>query len=319
MNYYAGVDLGGTNTKIGILNREGDILKSRIIKTLSAEGVDNTLERIWKTIQELAQELDINIKNIKGIGLGIPGPVLEQSIVAFFANFPWERNINIKEKLEKLTGIETKLDNDANIIALGEAKYGAAKGSKSSVTVALGTGIGGGIYIDGKLVSGAKGAGGEVGHMKIVKDGKLCGCGQRGCFEAYVSATGLIREAVSRLTVNKQNLLYKMIDGDLMKLEAKDIFDAAREGDAFSLDLVDYEAEYLALGIANILNIINPEVVVLGGGVALAGDILLNPMREKMVKYALPVTLEELQIVQGVLGNEAGIKGAAALVMNENK
>lgn len=313
MNYYAGVDLGGTNTKIGILNREGDILKSRIIKTLSAEGVDNTLERIWKTIQELSQELDINIKNIKGIGLGIPGPVLEQSIVAFFANFPWERNINIKEKLEKLTGIETKLDNDANIIALGEAKYGAAKGSKSSVTVALGTGIGGGIYIDGKLVSGAKGAGGEVGHMKIVKDGKLCGCGQRGCFEAYVSATGLIREAVSRLTVNKQNLLYKMIDGDLMKLEAKDIFDAAREGDAFSLDLVDYEAEYLALGIANILNIINPEVVVLGGGVALAGDILLNPMREKMVKYALPVTLEELKIVQGVLGNEAGIKGAVGL------
>lgn len=313
MNYYAGVDLGGTNTKTGILNREGDILKSRIIKTLSAEGVDNTLERIWKTIQELAQELDINIKNIKGIGLGIPGPVLEQSIVAFFANFPWERNINIKEKLEKLTGIETKLDNDANIIALGEAKYGAAKGSKSSVTVALGTGIGGGIYIDGKLVSGAKGAGGEVGHMKIVKDGKLCGCGQRGCFEAYVSATGLIREAVSRLTVNKQNLLYKMIDGDLMKLEAKDIFDAAREGDAFSLDLVDYEAEYLALGIANILNIINPEVVVLGGGVALAGDILLNPMREKMVKYALPVTLEELKIVQGVLGNEAGIKGAVGL------
>ena len=239
--------------------------------------------------------------------------MLEQSIVAFFANFPWERNINIKEKLEKLTGIETKLDNDANIIALGEAKYGAAKGSKSSVTVALGTGIGGGIYIDGKLVSGAKGAGGEVGHMKIVKDGKLCGCGQRGCFEAYVSATGLIREAVSRLTVNKQNLLYKMIDGDLMKLEAKDIFDAAREGDAFSLDLVDYEAEYLALGIANILNIINPEVIVLGGGVALAGDILLNPMREKMVKYALPVTLEELKIVQGVLGNEAGIKGAVGL------
>lgn len=313
MNYYAGVDLGGTNTKIGILNREGDILKSRIIKTLSAEGVDNTLERIWKTIQELAQELDLNIENIKGIGLGIPGPVLEQSIVAFFANFPWERNINIKEKLEKLTGIETKLDNDANIIALGEAKYGAAKGSKSSVTVALGTGIGGGIYIDGKLVSGAKGAGGEVGHMKIVKDGKLCGCGQRGCFEAYVSATGLIREAVSRLTVNKQNLLYKMIDGDLMRLEAKDIFDAAREGDAFSLDLVDYEAEYLALGIANILNIINPEVIVLGGGVALAGDILLNPMREKMVKYALPVTLEGLKIVQGVLGNEAGIKGAVGL------
>lgn len=313
MNYYVGIDLGGTNTKIGVLNKEGDILKSTIIKTLSMEGVDRTLERIWDTIQELAKDLDINKANIKGIGLGIPGPVLDQSVVAFFANFPWGKNVNIKEKLEKLTGIETKLDNDANIIALGEAKYGAGKGSKSSVTVALGTGIGGGIYVDGKLISGYKGAGGEIGHMKVVKDGKLCGCGQRGCFEAYASATGLIREAVSRLTVNKQNLLYKMIDGDLMKLEAKDIFDAAREGDAFSLELVDYEAEYLALGVANILNIINPEVVILGGGVALAGDILLNPMREKLNKYALPITLKDLKIVQGVLGNEAGIKGAVGL------
>lgn len=313
MDYYVGIDLGGTNTKIGLLNIEGDILKSSIIKTLSSEGVDKTMERIWIVIQELAKEADISIKNIKGIGLGIPGPVEEQSVVAFFANFPWGTNVNIKKKLEKITGIETKLDNDANIIALGEAKYGAAKGSKSSVTVALGTGIGGGIYVNGMLISGFKGAGGEVGHMKIVKDGRLCGCGQKGCFEAYASATGLIREAVSRLTVNKQNLLYTMIEGNITGLEAKDIFDAAKEGDIFSLDLVDYEAEYLAMGIANILNIINPETIVLGGGVALAGDILLEPLRKKLEKYALPVTLEGLKIVQGVLGNEAGIKGAVGL------
>lgn len=313
MDYYVGIDLGGTNTKIGLLNIEGDILKSSIIKTLSSEGVDKTMERIWIVIQELAKGAYISVKNIKGIGMGIPGPVEEQSVVAFFANFPWGTNVNIKEKLEKITGIETKLDNDANIIALGEAKYGAAKGSKSSVTVALGTGIGGGIYVNGMLISGFKGAGGEVGHMKIVKDGRLCGCGQKGCFEAYASATGLIREAVSRLTVNKQNLLYTMIEGNITGLEAKDIFDAAKEGDIFSLDLVDYEAEYLAMGIANILNIINPETIVLGGGVALAGDILLEPLRKKLEKYALPVTLEGLKIVQGVLGNEAGIKGAVGL------
>ena len=313
MDYYVGIDLGGTNTKIGLLNIEGDILKSSIIKTLSSEGVDKTMERIWGVIQELAKETNINVEDIKGIGMGIPGPVEEQSIVAFFANFPWGTNVNIKEKLEKITGIETKLDNDANIIALGEAKYGAAKGSKSSVTVALGTGIGGGIYVNGMLISGFKGAGGEIGHMKIVKEGRLCGCGQRGCFEAYASATGLIREAVSRLTVNKQNLLYTMIEGNIAGLEAKDIFDAAKEGDAFSLDLVDYEAEYLAMGIANILNIINPETIVLGGGVALAGDILLNPLRKKLEKYALPVTLEDLKIVQGILGNEAGIQGAVGL------
>ena len=313
MDYYVGIDLGGTNTKIGLLTIEGDILNSSIIKTLSSEGVDKTMERIWSVIQELAKETDVNIENVKGIGMGIPGPVEDQSIVAFFANFPWGTNVNVKEKLEKITGIETKLDNDANIIALGEAKYGAAKGSKSSVTVALGTGIGGGIYVNGMLVSGFKGAGGEIGHMKIVKDGRVCGCGQKGCFEAYASATGLIREAVSRLTVNKQNLLYTMIEGNVAGLEAKDIFDAAKEGDIFSLDLVDYEAEYLAMGIANILNIINPETIVLGGGVALAGDILLDPLRKKLEKYALPVTLEDLKIVQGILGNEAGIKGAVGL------
>ena len=313
MDYYVGIDLGGTNTKIGLLNIAGDILKSSIIKTLSSEGVDKTMERIWNVIKELAKEAGISIENIKGIGMGIPGPVEDQSVVAFFANFPWGTNVNIKEKLEKITGIETKLDNDANIIALGEAKYGAAKGSKSSVTVALGTGIGGGIYVNGMLISGYKGAAGEVGHMKIVKDGRLCGCGQKGCFEAYASATGLIREAVSRLTVNKQNLLYTRIKGNIAELEAKDIFDAAKEGDIFSLDLVDYEAEYLAMGIANILNIINPETIVLGGGVALAGDILLTPLKKKLEKYALPVTVKDLKIVQGVLGNEAGIKGAVGL------
>ncbi|MBM6874556.1 ROK family protein [Fusobacterium mortiferum] len=313
MNYYVGIDLGGTNTKIGILNIDGEIFKSTVIKTLSSEGAERTLTRIWEAAKGLAEELKVDVCDIKGIGIGIPGPVINQSVVAFFANFSWGEDVNIKSMMERISGVETRLDNDVNIIALGEAKYGAARGSRTSVTVALGTGVGGGIYIDGKLISGFMGAGGEIGHMKIVRDGKLCGCGQKGCFEAYASATGLIREAVSRLMVNKQNLLYTMIEGKLDVLEAKDIFDAAKEGDKFSLDLVDYEAEYLAMGIGNILNIINPERIVLGGGVAMAGDILMVPMKEKLKKYALPVALKNIDIVQGVLGNEAGIKGAVGL------
>ena len=150
--------------------------------------------------------------------------------------------------------------------------------------------------------------------MKLVQNGKLCGCGQRGCFEAYASATGIEREAVSRLLVNKTNLLYEKINGDISRLEAKDVFDAAKEGDAFSLEIVDYEAEYLAMGIGNILNIINPEKVILGGGVALAGDILLDRVKDKLPKYALAVTLNNFNIVLGTLGNDAGIKGAAALI-----
>ena len=313
MRYYAGVDLGGTNTKIGILDIDGNIFKSSIIKTFSDRAVDDTLNRIWETIKNLVQELNIDIKNLSGIGIGIPGPVKDQSIVKFFANFPWEKNINVKELMEKISGVETKLDNDVNIIAMGEAKYGAAKGSSSSVTIALGTGIGGGIYINGSLISGFSGAGGEIGHIKLEKDGKLCGCGQRGCFEAYASATGMIREAVSRLAVNKSNLLYELIDKKIDKLEAKDIFDAAKQGDSFSLDIIEYETEYLAMGIGNILNILNPEVIVIGGGVALAGDILFTPLKEKLKKYVLPMALEDLKIVPGVLGNEAGIKGAVGL------
>ena len=177
----------------------------------------------------------------------------------------------------------------------------------------IGTGIGGGIIVDGKLVSGKNGGGGEVGHTKVERNGKLCGCGQEGCWEAYASATGLIREAQSRLAVNKTNKLYERVKG--REIEAKDIFDVAKEGDEFALKLVDYEADYVALGIGNLLNVLDPEIIVVGGGVALAGDILFNAINEKLKQYALPSTLENLKIVQAQLGNDAGILGAAYLGM----
>lgn len=315
MEYFVGIDIGGTNSKIGILNAGGDILKSTSIKTESIEGVEFTLNKIWATVLELADELGITKDLIKGIGMGIPGPVIDQKKVGFFANFPWEKNINISEKMEEISGIKTRLDNDVNVIALGETLYGAGKGYSKSVTIALGTGVGGGIFVDGKLISGATGAGGEIGHMKLEKDGKLCGCGQKGCFETYASATGVIRETLSRLQINKNNEVYKFIGGDLNRLEAKHVFDAAKKGDEFSLDIVDYVSDYLAMGIGNVLNIINPEVVILSGGVALAGDILLDKVRVKLPKYALGITLENLQIKLGELGNDAGIKGASALTM----
>ena len=151
--------------------------------------------------------------------------------------------------------------------------------------------------------------------MKLVKDGKLCGCGQKGCFEAYASATGIEREAISRLKVNKTNKLYQKLNGEIDKVEAKDVFDCAKEGDAFSLDIVDYEAEYLAMGIGNILNLINPEKIILAGGVSLAGDILLDRVKEKLPKYAMSVAIENgFSIELGILGNDSGIYGASALI-----
>ena len=314
MKYIAGVDIGGTNTKIGIVSSEGRIVAKESIKTLSMEGVESTLKRIWASIKGLLEKNEINYEDLLGVGMGIPGPVREQEIVGFFANFPWEKNLNIAKLFRNISGKETKLENDVNVIALGEARHGAGRGAKTSVTIALGTGIGGGIYVDGKILSGISGAGGEIGHMKLVKDGKLCGCGQKGCFEAYASATGIEREAISRLKINKTNKLYEKLNGEIDKVEAKDVFDCAKDKDTFSLDIVDYEAEYLAMGIGNILNIINPEKVILCGGVSLAGNILLDKVKEKISKYALNITLQNFDIVLGSLGNDAGIKGASALI-----
>ncbi len=313
MRYYAGVDLGGTNTKIGIIGEDGEILVRNSIKTNSHEGVEVTMTRIWQETVRLCTESKIPSDSLAGIGIGIPGPVMNQEVVGFFANFPWEANINLAELMKKISGVETKLENDVNVIAMGESKFGAGKGSRTAITVALGTGVGGGIVVDGRLISGVAGAGGEIGHMKLVDGGLLCGCGQRGCFEAYASATGIIREAVSRLAVNKQNMLFERIEGRIEEVEAKDIFDCAKAGDEFSVDIVEYASKYLAMGIGNLLNIINPERIILSGGVALAGDILLDNVREKLKNYAMPVTLKGMEIVQGTLGNDAGIKGSIAL------
>ncbi len=315
MKYYIGVDLGGTNTKIGILDENGEILIKETIKTFSEKGMETTLNRIWGTIEKLMDQKEIGKENMCGIGIGIPGPVINEEIVAFFANFDWEVNINISELMGKISGIPTKLENDVNMIAVGESKFGAGKGSTSSITVALGTGVGGGIVVNSKLISGMNGAGGEIGHIKLVEDGKLCGCGQRGCFEAYASATGVIREAKSRLAVNKNNLLYKSLDGNLEKLEAKDVFDCAKAGDGFSMEIVNYVGNYLGMGIGNLLNVINPEVIILSGGVALAGEILLDVVKDKLKKYAMPVTLNKLEIKLGELGNDAGIKGGIVLFL----
>lgn len=312
MNYYVGIDLGGTNTKIGLLDEDGNILFSTIVKTESEQGLEKTVERLANILKIQVSNLNISFGDVAGVGLGVPGPVANGRIVKFWANFPWPVDVDLAAEFEKHLGVPVKVDNDVNVITLGEMWKGGGRGYKNVLGLAIGTGIGGGVVVNGKLVSGKNGAGGEVGHIKVERDGKLCGCGQEGCWEAYASATGLVREAKSRLTVNKNNLLYERTKD--REVEAKDIFDAAREGDEFSLNLVDYEAEFIALGIGNLLNVLDTDVVVVGGGIALAGNILFDKINEKLRKYAMLSTLEGLKIVPAELGNDAGIYGAAYLV-----
>ncbi|WP_300359432.1 ROK family protein [Fusobacterium sp.] len=317
MSYFAGIDIGGTNVEIGILNETGDILGKRSIKTNSKNGAEDTFQRIWNTTKELAEELKISSGEIEAIGLGIPGPVVNNSVVKIAANFSWNNDFPAKALMEKISGKPVKVGNDVKLIALGETLFGAGKGYKNSITVPIGTGIAAGIIINGMILEGADGAAGEFGHVVVNKNGYKCGCGLTGCLETYCSATGIVREGKRRLKENQDNELYKKINGDIESLEAKDIFDLAKAGDKFSMEIVDFFCEYMAEGLGMLLNILNPEIIIFAGGVARARDILLDGVKKHLPKYALGMTMENLKFAFGELNEEAGIKGAAALVMNK--
>lgn len=317
MNYFVGIDIGGTNVEIGILNAQGDILGKESIKTESKKGAEDTFNRIWNKTKELAEKLKIKVEDIEAIGLGIPGPVVNNSVVKIAANFSWNNDFPAKDLMEKVTGKPVKVGNDVKVIALGETLFGAGKGYKNSITIPIGTGIAAGIIIDGKILEGAGGAAGEFGHVVVNKEGYKCGCGLTGCLETYCSATGIVREGRRRLELDKNNALYEVIGGDLEKLEAKHIFDLAKKGDKFSSEIVDFFCEKLAEGVGILLNIINPEIIIFTGGVARAGEIITDGVKKYLPKYALGMTMENLIFTFGKLEEEAGIKGAAALVMNK--
>ncbi len=317
MNYFVGIDIGGTNVEIGILNAQGDILGKESIKTESKKGAEDTFNRIWNKTKELAEKLKIKVEDIEAIGLGIPGPVVNNSVVKIAANFSWNNDFPAKDLMEKVTGKPVKVGNDVKVIALGETLFGAGKGYKNSITIPIGTGIAAGIIIDGKILEGAGGAAGEFGHVVVNKEGYKCGCGLTGCLETYCSATGIVREGRRRLELDKNNALYEVIGGDLEKLEAKHIFDLAKKEDKFSSEIVDFFCEKLAEGVGMLLNIINPEIIIFTGGVARAGEIITDGVKKYLPKYALGMTMENLIFTFGKLEEEAGIKGAAALVMNK--
>lgn len=317
MAYFVGIDIGGTNVEIGILDEKAEILKKTSIKTNSQNGSEETFTRIWNTVKQLAEELKISQAEIEAVGMGIPGPVVNNSVVKIAANFSWGNDFPAKELMEKISGKSVKVGNDVKVIALGEALFGAAKEYKNSITIPIGTGIAAGIIINGQIVEGSGGAAGELGHIVVNKNGYKCGCGLTGCLETYCSATGIVREGIKRLEKDKNNELYKKINGDLSKLEAKDIFDLARSGDKFSIGIVDFFCEYMAEGLGILLNIVNPEIIIFTGGVARAGDVLLDGIKKYLSKYALGMTMENLKISFGELNEEAGIKGAAALVMKK--
>lgn len=303
--YYIGADVGGTTVKLGMFSRTGELVEKWEIPTRVENEGENILPDVAASIEEKRAEKD---GNIMGIGIGIPGPVTDDGIVLKCPNIHWPV-FNVRDKVIDLTGVgSVKIGNDANVAALGEMWRGGGRGYDNIVMVTLGTGVGGGVILGGKILTGSMGAGGEIGHMKVnMEETETCGCGGRGCLEQYSSATGIVRMAKKEL---KRDSCLAVLD----EITAKDVFDGAKAGDSYCLYIVDRFAKYLGVALANASSVVDPEAFVIGGGVSKAGDIIIKNI-EKYYNDNVLYALRDKKFHLAELGNDAGIYGAVRMVL----
>lgn len=315
--YAFGVDIGGTTTKLGFFEADGKLIDKWEIKTRTESEGKFILADIAKEIKNKIENVNISFTNLEGIGLGVPGPVSHDGIVLKCVNLGWDI-VDVKRKFTKLTGLEVKVGNDANVAALGEIWQGAGQGYKNIVMITLGTGVGGGIILNGRILSGVHGASGEIGHMTMNdSEIEICGCGNKGCLEQYASATGVVQMT--------KNFLDKEIETqsnlrEYTNITAKDIFDEAKKGDIISLKMVEKVGRLIGKSLAMISCIIDPDLIIVGGGMAEAGDILFDSIGKYYYTFAFH-TSRHIPIKAAVLGNNAGIYGGAKLLLekyNEN-
>lgn len=309
MEYCFGVDIGGTTVKMGLFLTSGTIVEKWEIKTHTENKGEAILPDIAASLLQKMEQQGIRRGQIAGIGVGIPAPVDEDGVVQNTANLGWGYK-EVKREMEQLVGMPVQAGNDANVAALGEMWLGAGKGHKNMIMVTLGTGVGGGVIVNGQAVSGGHGAGGEIGHICVNYDEtEQCGCGNKGCLEQYTSATGITRLANKRLSTNEDESLLRN-----EKVNAKSVFDALKAGDKIAEEIVEEFGIYLGYAMANLAAITDPEVIVIGGGVSKAGDILLQYV-EKHFRERAFFANKETDFVLAELGNDAGICGAASLII----
>lgn len=314
--YYIGVDLGGTNIAVGIINENYEIIIKDKVRTGADRGPDAVISDMAELILCLTKRANISFDEIEYVGIAAPGSVDPENIVVKYANNLNMTQYPIGERLKSLIPVKkVYLENDANAAALGEAKAGAGKGRRHLIMITLGTGVGGGIVIDGKLYSGFNYCGAELGHMVIEQDGLPCTCGRKGCWESYSSATGLVNMTKRKLLECKNTVMWEMCDNDIKKVSGKTAYKAKRMGDKAGEEVVEMYEKYLATGLTNIVNIFQPDVLCIGGGVCGEGDYLLNPIKEAVDRdqYGTNSHKDKTEIVIAKLGNDAGIIGAGIL------
>jgi glucokinase len=322
--FIVGVDLGGTNLVIGAMSADGATQHAmHSIPTRAELGADAVVGRIVELIETVIAETRATTgaarKDFLGVGIGSPGPLdRERGLVIFTPNLGW-RDFPLRDRVQDGVKLVATLDNDANCATLGEWWIGAAKGAQHVVGLTLGTGIGGGLILDGKLYHGASDVAGEIGHSSIDSTGRRCGCGNYGCLEAYASGPAIAERAREALAGGEPSIMPSLVGGDLATLTAATVYDAAKRDDELALYVVRETARFLGTGIANLLNIFNPEVVVLAGGVTQAGEALFDPLRAEVRRRAFKPAVDACRIVPGALEGNAGVVGAVATFLQHQR
>jgi len=321
--YAIGIDLGGTFIKFAYATAAGEIILRDKVLTRVSHGAGTILSDVSDKICEMIKKQGHTAADICGIGIGCPGTVDAGFREVIFApNLKWD-NVNVKDTLEKQTSVPVYIDNDANLAALGEYWRGSGVGIRDFVCVTLGTGIGGGVVVNGQLLRGINNNGAEIGHMTIDLNGPQCGCGNYGCWEKYGSATALISRVLNFLTINQNqrskipSLILELCSNDLSKLNCEIIFEAAAKGDQIAKSSVNQQIEYIAIGLVNLIYIFNPQKIVITGGLTGAGDSLMKPLVETVFKKAPKVSLKNLEVCIGKLGVDAGVMGGIYLALKE--
>lgn len=315
--FIVGIDLGGTNIAGGAMPIDGTReIAMRMVPTMAQEGADAVVDRIAALVEAVISQTQLETgaerSDFLGVGIGSPGPLdRARGVVIVTPNLGW-RDFPLRDEVANRVGLPATLDNDANCATLGEWWCGAAKGGRNVVGLTIGTGIGGGLILDGRLYHGASDAAGEIGHTTIDSTGRRCKCGNYGCLEAYASGPAIAERAREVLEGDEDSILSSMVDGDVSRITAQTVFDASKRGDAVALEVVRDTAHFLGVGISNLINIFNPDTFVVAGGVTQAGDLLFDPLRAEVRRRAFKPAVDACRIVPGSLPLSAGVVGAVA-------
>jgi len=314
-----GVDLGGTDIKVAVVDCFGHVLHSDCVPTEAHRGYGHTINNIIKSINNILQRNNLDISQINSVGVGCPGMVDPATgLVKFLPNIPGWINIELADIIEKELELKAALDNDVRCAALGEHSFGAGKGYNNIVCLTVGTGIGSGIILNGKLIRGANSSAGEIGHMILQETGGLfCGCGGAGCFETLASGPSIV-EMAERYILGGKSSKYRELAGD-GAITPEIVAKAAGFGDEVAKTIFKTAGYWIGIALTNVVNLLNPEIIIIGGGVAKCGDLLLDPIRKTVQEKALKTATEKLEIVQAKLGNDAGVIGASLLVCSNNQ